>query len=329
MRFPSYFPRLFRPPVYQGRRHAKNYFEGWYYKHVDATGKHIWSVIFGVSHSADPHSFIQVIEGTGGETDYIRFDIADFSYDTDQLRVTIGKNIITGQYMQLDLSSDKFSIRGRVEYSETTPFPQKLTAPGIMGWYTYAPFMECYHGVVSMNHGISGRLEINSANIDFTGGKGYIEKDWGRSMPSDWVWLQCNHFDDAPGASLMVSVARIPWLTGHFPGFLSFFRLNGTVYRFATYNRSVIEHIGVDQDAVKMRLRNRRHILELEVERNISGELKAPVKGEMERKIAESLDAGMLITLKAKSGKVLYHGQGAHAGLEIVGDVEQYIRLLK
>jgi len=325
MKFPSWFPRLFRPPVYQGRRNSKNYFEGWYYKHVDASGEQIWSVIFGISQSADPHSFIQVIEGRRGETDYIRFAKEEFSYDKRRLRISIGKNTITDRYMELDLEGDKFRIRGRVDYSDPVPFPQKLLAPGIMGWYTYAPFMECYHGVVSMNHGISGRLEINSAYIDFTGGKGYIEKDWGRSMPSDWVWLQCNHFEDVPGASLMISVARIPWLTGHFPGFLSFFRLNGTVFRFATYNRSVIEFLDVGRDHVRMRLRNRRYLLEVEVERNISGSLKAPVKGEMERKIGESLDAGMQVKLTKQDGTLIYEGRGAHAGLEIVGDVGQYL----
>ena len=42
----------------------------------------------------------------------------------------------------------------------------------------------------------SGSLEINGAEISFEGGKGYIEKDWGRSMPSDWIWIQSNHFED-------------------------------------------------------------------------------------------------------------------------------------
>ncbi len=52
------------------------------------------------------------------------------------------------------------------------------------------PAMECYHGVVSMYHLLSGHLEINGDKVDFSGGKGYIEKDWGRSMPSDWIWIQ-------------------------------------------------------------------------------------------------------------------------------------------
>jgi tocopherol cyclase len=195
-----------------------------------------------------------------------------------------------------------------------------------MGWYTYAPFMECYHGVVSMNHEITGNLVINGKQTDFTGGKGYIEKDWGRSMPSDWVWMQCNHFDDAPEASMMISIARIPWLTGHFPGFLSFIKVGGEVHRFATYNNSKIGFIHIDGSSVRLQLKNRSCNLEVEVERNSTGELTAPVKGQMDRKIAESLDAAIRIKLTSINGEIMFEGTGEHTGLEIVGDVTRYIR---
>ncbi len=325
MNFPSFFPRFFHPSVYQGKRNAKNYFEGWYYKHVDATGTHIWSIIFGISHSDDSHSFIQVIEGSSGRTDYIRFPESDFEYSGKRLFVRIGKNIITDHSIELDLRGEHFLIKGTVTYSETNPFPQKILSPGIMGWYSYAPFMECYHGVVSMNHNLTGKLEINSTLIDFTGGKGYIEKDWGKSMPSDWIWLQCNHFESDPDASLMISIARIPWLTGHFPGFLSFVRVNGKVYRFATYNHSRISGLSIKEDSVELTLESRHFNLKVLVERRLSGQLKAPVLGKMERKIAESLDAGISVNLIHKSGEELLVGKGKHAGLEIVGDVSKYI----
>lgn len=325
MQFPSYFPRMFHPPVYQGKRRARNYFEGWYYKHVDAGGKQIWSIIFGISHSADPHSFIQVIEGKTGATEYFRFDADAFSYDRKELFITIGENAIRKDLIELNLEGEKFRIKGCLDYKNVSAYPQKLLAPGIMGWYTYAPFMECYHGVVSMNHTLHGQLEINGEEIDFTGGKGYIEKDWGRSMPSDWIWMQCNHFPAAQDASMMISIARIPWLTGHFPGFLSFFRIGGEVYRFATYNRSELRNLVLQPDKVELKMTNRKYILEVSVERKISGQLKAPVKGQMDRKIAESLDANLTVRLSEQKGALIFEGAGEHAGLEIVGDVTKYI----
>ncbi|MCF8224849.1 MAG: tocopherol cyclase family protein [Bacteroidales bacterium] len=326
MRFPAFFPRLFHPPVYQGRRNHKNYFEGWYYKHVDLQGKYIWSFIFGVSHSDDPHSFIQVINGKSGDTDYIRFAIEGFSYDRKRLRVSIGNNTITQNHIEMDLSGEKYSIEGQILYNKISLYPQKLLAPGIMGWYTYAPFMECYHGIVSMNHSLNGLLNINGETVDFTGGKGYIEKDWGRSMPSDWIWLQCNHFQGRDDCSIMISIARIPWLNGHFPGFLSFIMIADKIYRFATYNRSKIKYLEIEPDAVKVELNNPRYRLEVTIFRQVSGQLKAPVQGKMSRKIAESLDANLKVRLTDNKGDVIFEGKGEHAGLEIVDDVTKYIK---
>ena len=48
----------------------------------------------------------------------------------------------------------------------------------IMGWYYKLPFMECYHGVVSLNHDLKGSLNLNNIHYHFDDGKGYIEKDW-------------------------------------------------------------------------------------------------------------------------------------------------------
>ena len=59
-----------------------------------------------------------------------------------------------------------------------------MTRPGVMGPFSFVPFMECYHGVVNIDHKISGSLMINNEEIDFTDGYGYIEKDWGKSFPN-------------------------------------------------------------------------------------------------------------------------------------------------
>jgi len=64
------------------------------------------------------------------------------------------------------------------------PWPKKPLAPGIVGWFSYVPFMETYHGVVRMNHEILGTLQIDGKPIVFDRGKGYIEQEWDASFPS-------------------------------------------------------------------------------------------------------------------------------------------------
>ena len=35
----------------------------------------------------------------------------------------------------------------------------KKKKAGIMGWYRFVPFMQCYHGVVSLNHKLNGTFK--------------------------------------------------------------------------------------------------------------------------------------------------------------------------
>ena len=67
------------------------------------------------------------------------------------------------------------------------------------------------HGVLGFDHAIQGVLAIDDQAVDFSGGRGYIEKDWGQSFPEAWVWFQTNHFERA-GVYLTASVANIPWM---------------------------------------------------------------------------------------------------------------------
>jgi hypothetical protein len=326
MEFHPILPRFLRPSVYQGKRKAKNYFEGWYFKLVDPRGANIWSIIPGVSYSEDSHCFIQVIHANSGNTSYHRYPLDQFSFKRDRFQVGVGDSIFSSNEISLQIDSPELHISGSLDLKEARRFPSSLRAPGIMGWYSYAPFMECYHGVVSMQHQLEGSLQINGTSTSFDGGKGYIEKDWGRSMPSDWIWMQSNHFEKSGETSFMISLARIPWLNGFFPGFLSFLLLDEKVYRFATYNRSRISHVEIRDDVVSFSVSNRRYQLNVKAWRKESGILKAPRHGNMDRDIQESVVSSLELELRDAKGALIYQDRGRFAGLEIVGNVARYFQ---
>lgn len=324
MKVKGLISRIYNPPVFQGQGKSRNYFEGWYFKLVDQKGDHIWSVIPGVSYSEDSHCFIQVIQAQTGKTHYHRFPIAEFSYQKHEFGIQIGPSQFSEKRLVLDIQSEELSLKGEISFAGIQSYPVRWLSPGIMGWYAFVPFMECYHGVVSMQHFLSGSLTLNGSDLSFEGGKGYIEKDWGRSMPTDWIWIQSNHFDLHPKASFMLSVARIPWLSGHFPGFLSFLLLDGKVHNFATYSHSKVEVLSVNDAEVKIVLGNKSLVLELVALRQDGGMLKAPRHGNMEREIKESIISSLHLVLKNRRGEILFSDTGRYAGLEIVGDMEQY-----
>jgi hypothetical protein len=200
-------------------------------------------------------------------------------------------------------------------------------SPGAMGWFAWVPLMECYHGVVSMDHRIEGRLRFDDQVLDFSGGRGYIEKDWGKQFPSAWIWGQSNHFD-TPGVSLMLSVAVIPWVGRSFAGFIIGLLHDGVIHRFATYNRSRIESFSINDTEVNLVLKNATHRLYIRAMRVEGGLLKAPTTIEMDRRIIETLNASLAVRLEDLSGQALFAGTGHHAGLETVGDLDGLVQMV-
>jgi hypothetical protein len=192
-----------------------------------------------------------------------------------------------------------------------------------MGPFAFVPFMECYHGVLSMNHKIEGNLIINGETIDFTNGKGYIEKDWGHSFPSAYFWMQTNHFSTS-GVSLKLSVANIPWLGSSFVGSIAGIWLNNRLIQFTTYNGSKLLKSHADKQKVELVIENKNYRLEILAHREIATILASPILGFMNGRIEESMTSEIDVVLFDKKLKVcLLQDTGRNAGLEVAGDIEK------
>jgi len=315
------------PALYHGRSKKPPFFEGWYYKIVSADEQSICAVIPGISLSRDPkksHAFIQFFEGGSCRTEYVRFAASEFLADRNILDLSIGANRFTAKTIKLDLSTPEILVRGSLEFSGLTHWPVSLRSPGLMGWYSWIPRTECFHGIISLDHSISGHLNISGKNINFDGGRGYTEKDWGRSFPSAWIWMQTNHFPQ-PDTSLTASLAIIPWIRRPFPGFIVGFRHKGQLYRFATYTGARVEQMELTKDQVSWTVGDRRHRLEMCAGRREGGSLMAPTAAGMTGRIMESLNTEVEVKLSTKNGRELvtvFHGMGRNAGLESSGDLD-------
>lgn len=317
--------RLYNPELFQGNLKKRNYFEGWYFKHVSSKLEEVWSFIPGISlNEKDPHAFIQVINGITGDTNYITYPVEQFTCDKETLDLVIGTSRFTENHISLHIDSDKIKIKGKISYTNNIKYPSSLFSPGIMGWYSFVPFMECKHGIVSVNHTLTGSLTIDNQEILFTGGKGYIEKDWGTSFPEAWIWLQSNNFSN-PDTSFTFSVAKIPWLRKFFIGFIVFLYYKNEFIIFSTYNKSVLTDIIHDNDSVSMTLKNKKYILKFKAIKRTFGELKAPSSGDMSRRIKESVDSNLTLSLYDHNNNLLYSDEGKRAGLEVIDKIFEYI----
>ncbi len=341
---------IWNPDHYQGWGRTNRYFEGWYFKVVSPDEKHAMAFIPGISmaENGDQHAFIQVMDGKACTAEYYRFDAAEFRPSEHGFEVWIGNNFFSAKKIILDLPG----ISGEIQFENITPWPKMLGAPGIMGWYSFVPFMECNHGIVSLHHALEGELvvgglvngglvtgadrspvhqspihqspitnpPVTNKPITFSGGRGYIEKDWGRSFPRAYVWMQSNHFDTSDRASLMASAAHIPWLGSHFIGFISGMWLEDRLFKFATYT-GARKFLKIEGENVELVFKNPKTELRILAKQAPGTALISPLSGEMKGKIQESLQATLKVEL-LENGQRIFEGTGRNAGLEVAGNVE-------
>ena len=287
---------------------------------VSADEKHKIAIIPGVILGKDAHAFIQVLDGSSGSVYYHNFKFSEFTADNGNFAVKIGDNHFDEAHLLVAIDSPEGSLAGEIRFSKLQQWPVSLFSPGVMGWYAWVPKMECYHGVLSFDHTIEGQIILNGRRMDFTGGRGYIEKDWGKSFPSAWVWMQSNHFRGA-SACITASVANIPWLGKSFRGFIIGLLLEDKLFRFATFTGAKIETLEILDDHVDWVIRDRKHRIHLFAKRAKGGLLRGPTQIDMGKRVLETLNAEITVKLETVSGDKIFEGRGLHSGLEVMGDL--------
>lgn len=314
---------LFNPEQYHGWGRDKRYFEGWYFKILNKTENKAFAIIPGIAmdHDKNKHAFIQVLDGKKCTAAYHRFEAESFKIKSGKFDLKIENNHFSIDQIQLDLPD----FKAKLKFSNLTPWPNQWYSPGIMGPFAFVPFMECYHGILSMDHNIAGEVITSGETTNFNNGKGYIEKDWGHSFPSAYIWMQSNHFSESE-ISLKLSVAKIPWLGSSFVGFIAGLWIKERLIQFTTYNFTKLLKSHVDQKTVHIILKNSIHQLDILAHRQAGTELASPIHGFMDGRISESMTAKIQVILRdRKDGKIIFEDTGRNAGLEIAGQIEEIL----
>lgn len=316
--------QILNPDLYHGKNRKSNFFEGWYFKLIDSSMEYPIAIIPGISketNSKNSHSFIQILLGKDIKYFYKRYDVDSFSAHNSIFHVEIDNSKFSLEGLDIHIVDKDVSIKGSLKFKNIIKWPDSKLNPGSMGFYNYLNFMECYSQVCALNMKLEGNLEINGKNIDFTNGKGYIEKNWGKSFPHGWIWVQCNNFKNANGA-LSCSIGHIPFPLGSFRGFLVGFDVSGVFYSFTTINRSTISITEKESDVLIV-LHNKNHKLTIKTKSSKSNFMlcNGPKDGGMIPLVEETLTGEVAVELKElNSNKVLFHDTGACTGIEYGGD---------
>ncbi|MDC3051231.1 tocopherol cyclase family protein [Bacteroidota bacterium] len=315
---------IWNPELYHGWEKKKRFFEGWYYKIVSKDEKNAFAFIPGIAidENGNKQAFIQILDGKKSTSEYIKFPFDSFKANPKKHIVEIDKNRFTTNSIDLNLKN----IRGSLNFQNITPWSSSFFSPGIMGPFSFVPFMECYHGILSMDHTITGELSIKKKKVDFTSGRGYTEKDWGHSFPIGYVWMQSNHFRESE-ISFKCSVAKIPFKIFSFNGFIAGLWLKNKLIEFTTYNFSKVKKCKINEKQVEIEIENPKHTLKALVSRSKTATLAAPIQGFMDAKIDESMTSKIEVKLiERKTNTIIFDDVGRNAGCEVAGN---YSILLK
>ena len=238
----------------------KNRFFGKYHKFISDNG-YVFACIASRANEGD---MLQVITPDGS---HLIEDAGSFCAD--------------GGSFSFNVKTEGLSIKGELTSGEPHPLKKR-----VMGPFSFLP-MECRHEIYSMYHTLDGVLVINGEKHTFTGSPGYTEGDSGVNFPERYIWYN----SVSEKCSVTMAIATIPLLGFiHFTGILCFIRHGSREHRLCTYNFARASEISKERIVIK----KGKKTFTLELGDAGGHELKAPVKGNMDRYIKES------ITLKTR-----------------------------
>lgn len=274
---------------------TERYFCGWYFKCQSPAGS---VALIPAAHAGG--GSLQLITHEGSWN--VPFAAKETAVSATRPRAALGKSLFCERGLRLAVDAPGLRAKGEVRFGSLSP-----PAYDVMGPFCAVPFMQCRHRVASMAHDLSGRLEVNGRVFDFDGGRGYIEGDRGRSFLSGYLWTQCLF----EGGSLMLAVADVPLGPAAFRGVIALVRLEGRVWRLASYLGARVTALGGGGVTV------RQGELCL-CARRLGGPgraLRAPAAGVMERTVRENLSCPACYRL-TRGGRVLLEWTAENASFE-------------
>ena len=311
--------RLFfikNPDLFQGEKNLtenKDYFEGWYFKNTNKENS--ISFIPGINiENKSPKAFVQVI--TNDTSYFVNYDIKEFDFSHEPFAIKIGDNLFSKEGIHIDIKTEELNINGDIKYTNNKSIDTNFMNPNIMGPFSYIPFMECNHAILSMQNKADGSIDINNKKFKLDDDMGYIEKDWGSSFPKSYIWCQGNNFQKS-NASFMLSIADVPFKMFKFRGVICVLLIDDKEYKFTTYNNARLVDFDVNDDFLNVTLKKGDMYVSVQARYNNAQKLSAPVKGKMGKDIFESIVSTITVTLK-QSDNIIFSDTSTNCGLEIV-----------
>lgn len=131
----------------------KGFFEGWYFKMQK--GEHTLAAIPGYHRDADGQegAFLQLI--IDQKSYYFPYPIQKFSFLQNPYEIIIDKCSYQTVGFLFSCMKKGYGLKGDVGFGPLSEIDSSRFCPDIMGPFSYLPFLQCRHGILSMGHTVT------------------------------------------------------------------------------------------------------------------------------------------------------------------------------
>jgi tocopherol cyclase len=193
--------------------------------------------------------------------------------------------------------------------------PQQATA----GLLSYLPIFEPGWQIL-MAHGLAtGAIDWNGKYYEFTNVPAYMEKNWGRSFPQKWFWINCNSFTEESDLALTAvgGKRQVLWWKES-PGLIGL-HYQGKFYQFVLWNAEISWQVQ-PWGEWKMQAYSREYQIEIMGETEDLGSLvRVPTENGLAFCCRDTMQGQLSLELREATGKIIVKASSSLAGLEIGG----------
>jgi tocopherol cyclase len=197
--------------------------------------------------------------------------------------------------------------------------PQQLQQ-ATAGWLSYFQIFEPGWQIL-MAHGLAtGWIEWQGTRYEFKQAPAYSEKNWGRSFPEQWFWVNCNSFDDTVGLAITAGGGKRKILWAKEEVGMVGIHYRDRFYEFAPWNSQMTWQI---QPWGEWRIQavNQDFRVELIGTTDLAGTMvSTPTAQGLVMCCRDTLKGLLSIDLKTLQGQQIIKASSRNAGLEVGGD---------
>jgi len=195
----------------------------------------------------------------------------------------------------------------------------KLPQQSTGGWLSYLPIFEPGWQIL-MAHGLAtGYIDWNGKLYEFENAPAYGEKNWGRSFPQKWFWLNCNGFNNEPDLTLTAGGGRRGVLWWMESVAMIGIHYQGEFYEFVPWNAQVSWQIQ-PWGSWEMQAMNQNYEVEIKGTTDLPGTpLRAPTEQGLIFCCRDTMKGELTLKLRSRQGKTILTASSDLCGLEVGG----------